>query len=118
MLVASCALAQEADPWLGPDKALHFGASAALATGGYAAGAFFFEEPAPRLAVGAGLALTAGAAKELYDLSGRGQASWKDMTWNVAGAATGLFVSYAVDRWLLSRPAHCASARTWALFVC
>ena len=94
---------QDADPWLGPDKALHFGLSAAIASGGYAASALFVDRPELRLAIGAGLALTAGAAKELWDLAGHGAPSWKDFTWDVIGAAVGALVSYALDRWVFSR---------------
>lgn len=89
------------DPWFGPDKALHFGATFGLSVGGYAAGSLLSEEPRARLAIGGGLALGAGIAKELWDLSGRGDASWKDLTWDAIGTATGLLVSWVVDRYLL-----------------
>lgn len=95
---SSRAQVPEGDPWLGPDKALHFGASAVLAGGGYTLGALASEETAPRFIVGAGVALTAGAAKELYDLTGRGDFSLRDLTWDAIGTATGLLISYAVDR--------------------
>lgn len=48
-------------------------------------------------------------AKELWDLSGHGSPSWKDFTWDVIGVATGLLLSWLVDRYivtpLLSEPA-------------
>ena len=94
---ASNAEAQTDDPWLGPDKAMHFGVSAGLAAGGYALGAVFWEDYAPRLLLGAGIALTLGIAKELADLAGLGNASWKDMAWNVIGIATGLLLAVLVD---------------------
>jgi putative lipoprotein len=99
--VATPAMAQASDPWWGPDKVLHFGATAALATGGYATGALLFEGELPRFALGAGLGLGAGVAKELWDLSGRGDPSWKDLTWDVVGTGTGLLASWVVDRFIL-----------------
>ncbi len=103
----SAARAQEIDrdPWLGPDKALHFAASAGIAAGGYALGAQLWDQPAPRLISGGALALTAGIAKELYDLSGGGDPSWRDFTWDVIGTATGLLVSWLIDRLLFDAPA-------------
>jgi putative lipoprotein len=97
--------AADADPWLGPDKALHFGVSAGLATGGYALTALWSDHRGVRAAVGGAVAVTAGAAKELYDLGGGGSPSWKDFTWDLLGAATGVGISYVVDRWLWPRPA-------------
>ncbi|MDB4979280.1 MAG: putative lipoprotein [Myxococcales bacterium] len=85
------------DPWFGRDKALHFGASALIANVGYADAALATEDVRVRLAVGGGLALTAGVAKELWDLSGHGDASFRDLTWDVVGTATGLAVAAAID---------------------
>jgi putative lipoprotein len=91
------------DGWLSSDKAAHFGLSAVLAGAGYAGGAFLFEAPEARWLTGAGRAVGAGVAKELVD-AGRGSFfSWKDLTWDVLGAATGLALSWAVDRLLLQR---------------
>jgi putative lipoprotein len=105
LLLAATARAQEPDPWLGPDKALHFGVSAGLAAGGYAGAALVFEDEPPRLLVGGGLALAVGLGKELLDLAGAGNPSWKDLTWDVLGAATGLALAWAVDHFLIA-PAH------------
>ena len=91
------------DDWLGRDKALHYSVSVGLAGAGYVGGAFLFDAPEARLLTGAGVALGAGVAKELYD-AGRGSFfSWKDLTWDVLGTATGLAVSWTVDR-LFFRP--------------
>lgn len=98
LATAGRARAGERDPWFGRDKALHFAASAGLAAGGYAAGALLWERQELRLVFGAGLSLGAGAAKELIDLAGAGDPSWRDMAWNVAGATTGLLAAWAVDR--------------------
>lgn len=107
------ARAADPDPWLGPDKALHFGVSVGLAGGGYALSALALERPWQRAAAGAGFSLTLGAGKELYDLSGHGDPSWKDFTWDVAGTAVGVGIALLVDA-VISSPhgAGPASARS------
>lgn len=85
------------DPWLGADKALHFAFSAGIAGAGYAGATFFTNDVGVRLLVGGGLALGAGAAKELVDLAGFGHPSWRDFAWDVVGAATGLLVAWLID---------------------
>lgn len=85
------------DEWLAPDKALHFSVSAALASGGYALGALDWHERSVRAAAGATFALTLGAAKELLDLAGLGEPSWRDLTWDVVGAAVGVALALGVD---------------------
>jgi putative lipoprotein len=95
------------DSWLGPDKALHFAFSATIAGGGYAGAAFLSDDVGVRLLVGGGLSLSAGALKELIDLAGFGTPSWRDFTWDVIGAATGLLVAWLVDHFIvtpLARP--------------
>lgn len=93
----SRARAQDPDPWFGRDKALHFGASAILAGGGYGLAATQFEARYPRLLIGGGLALAAGTGKELLDMTGFGDPSWRDFTWDVIGTATGLLVAWGLD---------------------
>ena len=85
------------DPWLGPDKALHFAASGTLAIGGYALGAAIFDGQARPLLLGAALSVTAGVVKESLDLAGLGDPSWKDVTWNGLGTVTGLAVAWSVS---------------------
>jgi putative lipoprotein len=102
----SPAHADDPDPWFGRDKALHFGATAVLASGGYAGTALATDDRRFRLAVGAGLGLGAGVAKELWDLSGHGDASWRDLTWDVVGTATGLAVALAIDAALRRAAPH------------
>ena len=100
MLVSAAGTAEaqvEEDPWLGPDKALHFSVSAALAAGGYGVGAIFWEDYTPRLLLGAGFALSLGIAKEVYDAAGNGTASWRDMAWNFIGIGAGLLVAFLID---------------------
>jgi putative lipoprotein len=98
--LAPSAVAADPDPWFGRDKALHFGASSLLAGGGYAGAAAFSERTGVRVATGASLALSAGIAKEVYDRYGGGDASWRDLTWDVVGTATGLLVAWLLDRYV------------------
>ena len=88
----------ENDPWFGHDKALHFAASASLAVVGYGGASLVTEDRPTRAVVAASFALGLGIAKELWDLSGHGDASWRDLTWDVVGTATGVLVAYAIDR--------------------
>lgn len=108
--IASPGLAS-GDDWFGQDKALHYGLSVGLAGAGYAGGALLFEAPEARWLSGAGVALGAGVAKELYD-AGRGTYfSFKDLTWDVLGTATGLGLSWAVDRLFFQRDARVSALR-------
>ncbi len=104
----------EEDPWWGEDKALHFSFSAAIAAGGYGLAVPFTEERWHRALFGGGLAISAGAAKEAYDATGAGSPSYRDFTWDVVGAATGVGLALLLD-WALSsksdEPAGPSSAR-------
>jgi putative lipoprotein len=93
---------QDGDPWFGRDKALHFVASASIASAGYAMAVPFTDRPSTRAAVGAGAAIAAGVGKELWDAAGAGDASWRDFTWDVVGTATGILIASAVD-WIVRR---------------
>jgi putative lipoprotein len=98
--LAPPAHAQDADPWIARDKALHFDVSMGLAAVGYGAGAgWFFDARWKALAFGGGVALAAGAGKELLDWSGvtHGDPSWKDFTWDVIGTVAGLAIAWGVD---------------------
>jgi putative lipoprotein len=97
LLHATPARADDPDPWFGRDKALHFGVSAGLAGAGYGVSSFVWDDRAARIATGAGFSLALGAGKELYDLSGHGDPSWKDFTWDVAGTAVGVGIALLVD---------------------
>lgn len=99
-----CRPAAAEDSWFGQDKALHFGVSAALAGGGYAASMLLWEPPWQRATAGALFSLTLGTAKELHDLAGHGDASLRDFAWDVAGTAVGVGVALSLD-FLLS-PRH------------
>ena len=87
-----------ADEWLSADKGLHFGASALIAGGGYGISAPFFEHSrVPPLLIGAGVGVLAGVGKELYDATGRGDPSAKDLVWDGLGITTGLLVAVGID---------------------
>ncbi|MFP2962073.1 YfiM family protein [Myxococcus sp. 1LA] len=95
--------AASGDEWLGPDKPKHFAACFVLAGAGYTGGALLFDKPHARWLTGAGLAMGVGVAKEVYD-KGRGTTfSMKDLAWDGIGTASGLAVSYLVDRLLFRR---------------
>jgi len=91
-----------ADPWFGRDKLTHFAASGSLAVIGYAGGSMLTEDRWLRVGAGAALSVGAGVAKELWDLDGHGDASWRDLSWDLVGTATGLLVAVGVD-WAVHR---------------
>lgn len=97
MLMPASARADERDPWLGRDKALHFSASAVIAGGAYGGSALFTDDRATRAALGVGVGLAAGIAKEVYDMTGRGDPSWRDLTWDAIGVTMGVGVSLLID---------------------
>jgi putative lipoprotein len=87
----------EPDPWLGRDKALHFTVSAVLAGAGYGLSALYTNDLRLRAAFGGGVSLTAGAGKELLDLAGFGDPSWRDFAWDVIGAFVGVGIAVSID---------------------
>ncbi len=126
---ASAALASPAraeDAWLGRDKALHFGVSAALAGGGYGLAAALEGSTGERLLAGAALSLTLGAGKEAFDALGGGDPSLRDLAWDALGTAGGLLLAWAFDQaWSAvaapapdAAPATTAARRARRLDVC
>ena len=103
-IVMSHARVRAEDSWLSVDKGKHFGASALLATGGYAASMLVVSPPWQRAAIGGAFALTLGTAKEIYDATGQGDPSLRDLTWDLVGCVFGAGVSLLIDYAL--RPAH------------
>ena len=71
--------------------------SLSLTLGGYGVGVFAFDDAAPRLVLGGAIGLGAGIAKELWDLAGAGDASWRDVFWDVVGVASGLLLAFTID---------------------
>lgn len=85
----------EDDEWMGPDKFLHFGASAILES------AFYWTlrdgvqlTKVNSLAVSAAATLSLGVAKELSDETFSG----KDLTWDIIGTGVGTIVWAVIDR--------------------
>jgi putative lipoprotein len=117
LLQTPVAFATSGDDWWGPDKALHFGAAAAIAVGGYAGASLVVEPRWQRAVFGGALAVGAGAAKEAYDATGAGTPSWKDFTWDVAGALTGVGLALVVDTLLRSGGDTAATGQTGAAMV-
>lgn len=93
------------DPWLGRDKRLHFGASAVIAAAGYGASSPLLSSRGERALAGGSLALLVGGAKEGWDATGRGDPSWRDLAWDVAGAAVGVALAWTLDLALSPRRA-------------
>jgi putative lipoprotein len=104
MLIAgtSPARAQDADPWFGRDKALHFTATASIALAGYGGTALATDDRRLRGGVGVAVALAAGAGKEVWDAAGHGDPSARDLVWDVVGTATGVLLAWTID-WLIHR---------------
>jgi putative lipoprotein len=91
-----------ADDWVGPDKGLHFGASAGLSVLGHALALPLLESPLERATFGLIGSLALGLAKEFVDGVGLGTASFKDVTWNLAGAVTGALLAWTIDTFLVT----------------
>ena len=72
------------DSWTGQDKVDHAVVSAMF---GGIAGASMDNKY-----VAFGVAMLPGIAKELYDMTGRGTPSWKDLAADAAGAAIGVYI--------------------------
>jgi len=108
---ASAARAADPDPWFGRDKLLHFSAAGSQAVVGYANAEMWTGSRPARAVAGGALAVSAGVAKELWDLDGHGDASWRDLGWDLLGAATGVLVSAGVD-WAVNRIFHPTPGRT------
>lgn len=116
MVAAPSRARAEPDPWVGPDKALHFGVSAGIAGAAYAVGAAVFDARRDALILGGAIAITVGGAKELADLAGLGDPSWKDFAWDAMGTVTGLAIAWSLDLAIRgvspSHPLLVAPART------
>jgi putative lipoprotein len=100
------ARADDADPWFGRDKALHFGVSFGLAGGAYTLAAPWLKPPRWRALTGFSVAFAAGLAKEAWDATGHGDASVRDLTWDLVGSLSGTLLAWGVDRALGRRRAR------------
>jgi uncharacterized protein YfiM (DUF2279 family) len=95
---------QPTDRWWARDKAIHGSVSAMLAGDGYAVASASTESPALRAVCGSAFALSLGLAKEFSDQARGRVFSWRDLTWDALGAATGTTVALLIDRYLLRNP--------------
>lgn len=78
------------DRWQGQDKAQHFMASAMLAAAGNEYGQRQGWSTSRSANFGFLFSVGVGASKELWDSRPAGSGwSWKDFSWDIAGAATG-----------------------------
>jgi putative lipoprotein len=119
MIFLTCSHAQAAepdpDPWWGKDKALHAGISFALASGSYGISTWLVRPKWQRIALASSVALGAGISKELWDLSGHGDPSWRDFTWDVIGTALGVTAAWLLDLALSPAPQSQSQQTTQAL---
>jgi putative lipoprotein len=76
-----------------------------------------WRRPWQRALAGATLSLSAGVAKELWDLSGRGDPSLKDLAWDGIGTGVGVALAAAVDIWLIRDRNDTGSASHQAALV-
>jgi len=110
-LAPAAASAAPPDPWLGPDKALHFTLSTMISSGAYGVSTYSTDSVATRVAFGAGVGIAVGAAKELLDMTGFGDPSWKDFAWDLIGTAVGVGIAVTFD---VATRAHPESASVTA----
>ena len=96
-IAPSAAADDTSDPWIGRDKALHFDVSAGIAMATYALSTYEVQARWQSLAIAGAFTLAVGAGKELLDMTGLGDPSWKDFTWDAIGAVAGLAVAWSVD---------------------
>lgn len=124
IFVSTSAFAQNDDPWLSPDKGLHFAVSAGIASAGYAGAAIFTRDVHWKFAIGLALSLAAATGKEMLDAFRPGSdSSYKDLAFDALGIATGLAVSWLVDFLIQkfaptpavvgARPCHNSANASW-----
>jgi putative lipoprotein len=83
---------------------MHYSVSLMLAADGYTVASAATERPARRALWGSAFSLSAGLAKEIRDEAIGRTFSWRDLTWDALGAATGTTVAWLIDRYLLTSP--------------
>lgn len=97
------------DPWFSSDKSSHFVISFSLSVISY--GALWTlgkpitrDPPIVRAALSTGMGLVPGIMKEIYDAGQPGKFfSWRDLTWDVIGAAAGSVGVWAIEIWHSSK---------------
>ncbi len=89
------------DRWWARDKAMHCSVSLMLAADAHTVASAFTERPLYRALWGSALPMSLGLAKELHDQSIGRPFSWRDLTWDALGTATGTTVAWLIDRYFL-----------------
>src|SRR5262249_61081849 len=95
--VSNEARADDSDPWFGRDKFNHFVVTSAIASETYLVAAAHVKARGWALVIAGGTSLAIGGAKEAWDLAGHGDASWRDLTWDLIGTAAGLGLAWGLD---------------------
>lgn len=85
------------DKWFGNDKYLHGGVSVVVAASAYGGAALLTGDRNWRAVSGMGAVVLVGGAKEFWDMSNRGDPSFRDFAWDVGGGLVGVGVSLLVD---------------------
>jgi len=87
---------QGGDKWLAPDKLKHFFMSAFIESASYSALRAVRINRHDALVSAAGIAVSAGVAKEIHDSWTEEEFSTRDLAWDLAGSAAGAaFLSHA-----------------------
>ncbi|MCX5763690.1 MAG: hypothetical protein NTU67_03545 [Gemmatimonadetes bacterium] len=86
------------DRWFGPDKLLHFTASALIQSVAHTALRSRGMTYANASWSAAGVTAVAGIGKELWDLKRHDDFSLRDLTWDVVGGASGAVLMRQADR--------------------
>ncbi len=88
MIAAIILLASSPDPMFGPDKIKHAAGSFIIFSSAYT----LSDSPwdCRGIASAAGITVSAGLLKEIYDWKTKGKFSWRDIFWDGVGLAAGL----------------------------
>jgi putative lipoprotein len=94
LLLSGCApIPARDDPWSGPDKAIHFGASALIAAAAAQSAKNHEHSDCEAFRIGFIVSSGAGVAKELVDANIRQVGwSWRDLVLDGLGAVVGSWV--------------------------
>ena len=111
-------LINPSDPYTltAPSLAIAACAASLLGAGGYAASSAWLGSRTERALAGGAFSLTVGAGKELWDLSGHGDPSWRDFTWDVIGTAAGVALAAGVDALTSSKQPRAAATAQGLVF--
>ena len=88
---------QPADPWWGHDKALHLSISTGMGAIGYGTLRLVGTNRTTSWVAGVGASVTVGAGKEIADMAGMGDPSWRDFTWDLIGSVVGATIAWSID---------------------